>query len=168
MCRMLGMLALLAMLVGCAAPEALIILQSKTQGIPPGQTVALAVEVDVPEPLPVHHEVVTRLRERLFTRLVSDGIFKAVVLTPAPAEYQMHVTVRGGREVSTHARIWLGSMIGPNAATARVELYEQATQRRIVAFEAQGTSESLPHSSKASLDTAVSEVVRKIIRGLRE
>jgi hypothetical protein len=84
--------------------------------MPPRQTVALLVEVEVAEPLPVHQEVATRIRERLFGRLVSDGIFKAVVHASEPADYRMDVKVRGAREVSTGARIMLGAMIGPNAA----------------------------------------------------
>ena len=106
-------LLIVGLVSACSSAGTLTVTQPKTQGIPPGQTVSLAVAVDVAEPLPVHQEVATRVRERLFGRLVSDGIFRAVVLPPEPADYHMDVKIRGAREVSTGARIMLGAIIGP-------------------------------------------------------
>jgi hypothetical protein len=121
----------------------------------------------VAEPLPVHQEVVTRLRERLFGRLVSEGIFQAVVHPPTPADYRMEVKLRGAREVSTGARIMLGAMIGPNTTAVAVAVWEQATNQPVTTFEATGTSAAHPMSSAAGLDDAVREVVAKIIEALR-
>ena len=154
-------------LVSACASNTLTVLQPKTQAIPPGTTVALRVDVDVPEPLPVHQEVATRLRERLFVRLISDGIFRAVVLAPEPADYRMEVKIRGARQVSAGARIMLGSMIGPNTAAVAVVIRHQATEHIVTAFEATATSESHPFSSESSLDDAVRRVVDRIIEGLR-
>jgi hypothetical protein len=145
----------------------LTVLQPKTQSIPPGQTVALLVEVDVPEPLPVHQEVATRLRERLFGRLVSEGIFRAVVHVPEPADYHMDVKIRGARQVSAIARIMLASASGPNAAAVAVVVRHQATDHLVTVFEATATSESHPLSSESSLDDAVRRAVDRIIEGLR-
>ena len=151
----------------CSSSGTLTITQPKTQSIPPGHTVSLAVELDVAEPLAVHQEVVTRIRERLFGRLVSDRIFKAVVHAPDPADYRMDVKIRGAREVSTGARIMLGAMIGPNTTSVVVAVRHQATDQVITAFEATGTSAAVPLSSEAGLDDAVREAVGKIIEGLR-
>jgi hypothetical protein len=151
----------------CSSSGTLTVTQPKTQGIPPGQTVSLAVELDVAEPLPVHQEVATRIRERLFGRLVSDGIFRAVVHAPEPADYRMDVKIRGAREVSTGARIMLGAMIGPNTTTVAVAVRHEATNQLLTAFEATGTSAAHPLSSEAGLDDAVREAVVKIIEGLR-
>ena len=151
----------------CSSSGTLTVTQPKTQGILPGQTVSLTVVVDVAEPLPVHQEVATRVRERLFGRLVSDGIFRAVVHPPEPADYHMDVKIRGAREVSTGARIMLGVMIGPNTTAVAVTVRHQATNQLVTAFEATGTSAAHPLSSEAGLDDAVREAVVKIIEGLR-
>ena len=113
-------LLVVGLVSACSSSGTLTVTHPKTQGIPPGHTVSLAVELEVAEPLPVHQEVVTRIRERLFGRLVSDRIFKAVVHAPDPADYHMDVKIRGAREVSTGARIMLGAMIGPNTTTVAV------------------------------------------------
>ena len=159
-------LLIVGLVSACSSAGTLTVTQPKTQGIPPGQTVSLAVAVDVAEPLPVHQEVATRVRERLFGRLVSDGIFRAVVLPPEPADYHMDVKIRGAREVSTGARIMLGAMIGPNTTAVAVAVRRQTTNQTVTAFEARGTSAAHPMSSEAGLDDAVREAVAKTIEGL--
>ena len=151
----------------CSSSGTLTITQPKTQGIIPGHTVSLSVKPDVENPLPVHQEVATRMRDRLFGKLVSEGIFKAVVHAPEPADYSMDVKIRGAREVSTGARIMLGAMIGPNTTKAAVEVRNQATNQLIEAFEVTGTSAAHPMSTEAGLDDAVREAVDKVIEALR-
>src|ERR1700704_3519839 len=90
--RSVMILLLFGLVSGCAS-NTLTVLAPQTQRIPPGTTVALVVEVEVLAPRPVHQEVATRLRERLFGRLVSEGIFRAVVPAPASADYDMAVTI---------------------------------------------------------------------------
>ncbi len=165
--RLVMALLVVSFVSACASSGTLIVTQLKTQGIPPGQTVSLSVEPDVAEPLPVHQEVATRLRERLFGRLVSERIFKAVVPAPEPADYSMDVKIRGAREVSGAERVMLGVMTGPNTIAVAVAVRNRATNQQITAFEAAGTSAAHPMSPQAGLDDAVREVVAKIIEALR-
>jgi hypothetical protein len=161
-----GVLVVVTLLSACAS-NTLTVTHPKTHAIPPGQTVALSVEVDVPAPLPVHHEAASRLRERLFGRLVSERIFKGVVHAPDPADYQMEVKIRGAREVSPVARSMLGGMGGPNTTDAAVIVRHQATATIVTMFTVTATAESLPLSADTSLDTAVRRATDRIMEGLR-
>lgn len=150
----------------CSSSGTLMVTQPKSQGIPPGQTASLSVEPGAAELRPIHQEVATRVRDRLFGKLVAEGIFKAVVRVPEPADYSMDVKIRGARQVSGAARIWLGVMAGPNTLSLTVQVHDR-TNQLVVAFDVTGTSAAHPFSSQAGLDDAVREAVDRIVQALR-
>jgi hypothetical protein len=151
----------------CSSSGKINIEQAKSEIIVKGKTVSLLVEPEVENVKAVHQEVASRIRERLFGKLVADGLFKAVVHAPEPADYRMDVKVKGAREVSTGARIWLGVMAGSNNLTLAVKVFEFKSNREITAYQVQGSSASHPLSSEAGLDDAIREAVDKIVEGLK-
>ena len=103
--KLVIVLFVVGLVSACSSSGTLTVTQPKSQGIPPGKTASLSVEPGAAELRPIHQEVATRVRDRLFGKLVSEGIFKAVVRVPEPADYSMDVKVRGARQVSTAARM---------------------------------------------------------------
>ncbi len=143
--------------------------QPLSQKIPGGKSVALTVKVDTPE----HQKdedfttITTRIRQQLFTKLMSEGIFKSVLLPPEPADYGMEVTITSARVVSGTARLWGGLMAGHNDAQMFVKLVKNDDNQTVAEFEVDGTSASHPFSSESGTDDAIREATDQIIKGLR-
>jgi len=165
--KVVFLLLFIAFLPACSSSGKITIQQAKSESIEVGKTVSLSVEPDVENVKAVHQDVASRIRERLFGKLVTDRIFKAVAMAPEPADYRMDVKVKGARQVSTGARIFLGTMAGSNNLTADVKVFEFTSNRLITAYQVQGASASHPLSSQAGLDDAIREAADKIIEGLR-
>lgn len=165
--KLVIVLFVVGLVSACSSSGTLTVTQPKSQGIPPGKTASLSVEPGAAELRPIHQEVATRVRDRLFGKLVSEGIFKAVVRVPEPADYSMDVKVRGARQVSTAARMWLGAMAGPNTLSLAVHVQDLKTNRLVTEFDVTGTSAAHPFSSEAGLDDAVREAVDRIAQALR-
>ena len=165
--RHFGALLVTVLVVGCSASGTLTMLHPKSQTIPPGKTVALSVQPDAANPKPIFQEVATRVRDSLYGKLVSNGLFKAVVQPTESADYRMEVKVFGARQVSTGARIWLGVMAGSNSLALRVEVIDESTNLVVTAFEVAGSSASHPLSSEAGLDDALREATDKLVLALR-
>ena len=165
--KLVIVLFFVGLMSACSSKGTLKITQSKNVGIPTGNTVALLVEPDVENTRPIHQEVSTRIRDRLFGKLVSEAIFKSVVHVPEPADYRMNVKILGARQVSTGARIWLGVMAGSNNVSSAVQVHDQKTKQLITSFEVTGTSAAHPFSSEADLDDAIREAIDNIIQALR-
>ena len=161
------LLFVLGFVTACSSSGKLLVTQPRKQSIAPGKTVALLVEPDVAEPRPIHQEVASRVRERLFGKLVAEGLFKSVVHSQEIADYQMDVKIKGARQVSTGARIFLGVMAGSNNLNLDVKIHDQPQNQLITAFQVTGKSASHPFSSEAALDDAIREAVDKITQALR-
>ena len=143
--------------------------QPLSQQIPPGKSVSLSVGIDTPEhQTDVDFQLVTtRVRQQLFAKLMSEGIFSSVLLGPQPADYDMTVTVNSASVVSGTARYWEDLLAGHNDARMHVKLVRNDGNLVIADFEVDGTSTSQPISSEAGTDEAVREATDRIIRGLR-
>lgn len=157
-------------LVACSSSGITIMKQPLSQTIPPGKSVCLNVNIDTDQHKKEEdfQEFQTRLRDRLFAKLPSEGIFKSVVLPPEPADYTMDVILTNARLVSGPARIWGGVMAGHNDAQAEVKVYENSSHQLITAFDVDGTSASHPFSSESNPDDAIREAVNQIVKGLRQ
>lgn len=151
----------------CSSSGRLTVTQPKNGAIVPDKTVALLVEPGVENPTSTHEDVVARVRDRLYGKLVSEGVFKAVYAAPASADYDMNVKVTGAREVAGSLRVWFGAMAGANTVALSVQVHDRATEQLITAFEVTGTSAAHPMSSQNSLQDAVREAVDKIVYALR-
>ena len=165
--KIVAALLVLFVVVGCESTGRLEITKHKVSTIPPGKTVALAVDPSVKNPDEDTMEVMQRVRTELFGRLVSDRIFSRVVHGEKPADYRMQVTVQAAHEVSTAARIFLGVFAGANSLSLSVLLEDEHTGQSVTAFDVTGESASHPFSTEAGLDDAVREAVTKISSALR-
>ena len=144
--------------------------QPLSQPIPPGKSVSLSVGIDTPEhQTDVDFQLVTtRVRQELFAKLMSEGIFSSVLLGPQPADYDMTVTVYSASVVSGTARYWEELMAGHNNARMKVKVVRNDDNLVIAEFEVDGTSTSQPFSSEAGTDDVVREATDRIVRGLRQ
>lgn len=167
--KLLVLILVTAFMTGCSSSGTTIIKQPLTQKIPAGKTVSLSVLIDTAEHQKEedYQEVSKRIRDRLYTKLVTEGIFKAVVLAPEPASYGMDVTITSARMVSGAARVWGGVLAGHNDAQMKVQLHNRDVNQLIADFEVDGTSASHPFSSESNPDDAIREAVNQIIAGLR-
>lgn len=161
---------LLLFVAGCSSSGGLKVKSSSTEKIAAGKTAALSIGIDAPgkENEDDYKEVLNRVKERLYAKLLSEGMFKSLVLAPEPADYLLDVKVKGARQVSGTARIWAGVMAGPNVAELSVKLDNSSTKQTIKAFDVEGASAAHPFSPEAGLDDAIREAVNNVLKGLRE
>lgn len=165
-----GCIAVLLMLLitGCSSSGTMNIRQKMSQSIVPGKSVAVAVEITPSRQTdPDCQEVQTRLRERLFGRLLSEGIFKTVVRAPEPADYRLDVMITDARKVSGASRVMLGMMAGANFAEVDVRLLGQSNEL-ITYYSVNGESAVHPLATEVSLDDAVREAVNNLVQGLKQ
>jgi hypothetical protein len=140
-----------------------------TQIIKPGKSVALSVGIaSGKDQDPDYQEVKIRLHERLFGRLLSEGIFKSVFRAPEPADYNMDIMINDARVVSGAARSMVGPMAGPNVVTLNVDLAESDSKILVTSFTVEGDSASIALSSENSLDDAVRQAVNYVVKGLKQ
>lgn len=156
-------------LAGCSSSGTMTIKTPLNEKIPPGKTAALSVGVDSADKANEddYKEVLSRIRERLYGKLISEGIFKALVLAPEPADYLLDVKVKGARKVSGVSRVMWGVMAGPNVAELSIRLKNTKTEQIISDFDVEGASATHPFSSESGLDDAIREAVNNIAKGLR-
>jgi hypothetical protein len=154
----------------CSSSGIITIKQPLAEKIRPGKTVSLSVDIDTEEHKKAEdfQEVATRIRDRLFAKLPSEGIFKYVVLAPEPADYRMDVLITNARMVSGAARMWGGVMAGHSDAQMSVKVYNLENNQMITYLEVDGTSASHPMSSESTPDDAIREAVNQIVKGLRQ
>jgi len=157
------------LITACSSSGTMVIKQPMTQKILPDKSVSLSVGIITgKEQESDFMEVQSRVRERLFGKLLSEGIFKSVVRESEPSDYIMDIMVTDARVVSGAARVMVGVMAGHNDAGLDVKLTEREGNRLVTAFSVDGTSASHPFSSETSLDDAIREAVNNIVRGLRQ
>lgn len=154
-------------LAACSSKGNLVMNKAITQEIPSGKTLSLVVEPNNEKVRLIHKEVISRIREKLFVKLVSESVFRQVVHVPEPADYQMKVKLQGARKVSTAARIWLGVFAGTNNLSANVKLYDDQSDQLVTEFDVQGASAAHLFSGENTLDDAIREAVDQIIQVLR-
>lgn len=107
------------------------------------------------------------LKEKLYARLVSDGLFKSSVVYPNKGDYSLEVDVLGVRLVSNTARLWLGVMAGASGIEANVLLRDE-TGKVLTEFHADGSSAAHPISSESGSDNAVNELATMIAQAIKK
>ena len=107
------------------------------------------------------------LQEKLYSRLVSEGLFKSSVIYPNKGDYSLEVDVLGVRLVSNAARLWLGVMAGASGIEANVLLKDE-TGKILSDFHADGSSASHPLSSESGSDNAVNALATQIAQVLKK
>jgi hypothetical protein len=107
------------------------------------------------------------LQEKLYSRLVSEGLFKSSVIYPNKGDYSLEVDVLGVRLVSNAARLMFGVMAGASGIEANILLKDE-TGRVLSDFRADGSSATHPLSSESGSDNAVNELASKIAQALKK
>ncbi len=106
------------------------------------------------------------LQEKLYARLVSEGLFKSAVIYPNKGDYNLEVDVLGVRLVSGAARIWLGVMAGASGMEANVLLRDE-TSKVLTEFHADGSSATHPLSSESGYENAVNALATEITQAIK-
>jgi uncharacterized protein DUF4410 len=107
------------------------------------------------------------LQEKLYARLVTEGLFKSSVVYPNKGDYSLEVDVLGVRLVSNAARLWLGVMAGASGIEANVLLRDESG-KVLTEFHADGSSATHPMSSESGADNAVNEIATEIAQAIKK
>lgn len=168
MARFIPVVIVAGFITACSSSGTMTIKQPLSQKIPSGKTVSLSVSIaQEHQQEEDFKEVAKRIREGLYSKLVTEGIFKAVLLTPEPTDYGMDVTITSARMVSGAARVMLGVMAGHNDAQLAVKVINREGNHLIADYEVDGTSASHPFSSESRPDDAIREAINQVVAGLR-
>jgi hypothetical protein len=159
----LGLVGLL-LLAACSSSGTLAVSTPKSEPIPAGKMVALSVTSAGDED---SRDAAERLKNDLFGRLVSEGVFKQVVQTGQPADYRMTVALSGVEHVSQTARILLGVLAGSNELTADVTLVRATNGTVVEKFKVTGESASHPLSGENGIEDAIREAAAKTVQALK-
>jgi len=106
------------------------------------------------------------LQEKLYARLVSEGLFRSSVIYPNTGDYSLEVEILGVRLVSNAARIWWGVMSGASGIEASVLLRDE-TGKVVTEFLANGSSATHPLSSESGSDYAVDQLATQIAQAIK-
>lgn len=156
-------------LSACSSSGALKVSQPFTQPITAGKSVAVSINTAANVEKDEDTAKVSRqLKEYLFTKLVTDGVFKSAVLTPDKGDYDLEVSISAVRVVSDAKRMLLGVMAGPSSIETAIMLKNSENGNVITAFNAEGSSAAHPMSSQVGYENAVREAADHIIKGLRQ
>jgi hypothetical protein len=164
-----SMLLSIVFLAACSSSGTFTVKQELIEPINNQKTVSIMVKSDkIPES---EKEDATKacssLQEKLYARLVSEGLFKSSVIYPNKGDYSLEVDVLGVRLVSNAARLWVGVMAGASGIEANVLLKDE-TGKVLSDFHADGSSATHPMSSESGSDNAVNELANQITQALKK
>lgn len=166
--KIVALVFLCTALTACSSSGILTVKQPMVEKIPPDRTVSLSI--DIVKGKETEEDFITvksRIGEKIYARLLAEGIFRSVFRAPQPADYTLDLVITGARVVSGAARVWGGVMAGHNNAQLDVTLTESATRKTVAVFNVDGMSASHPFSSENSLDDALREAVEDIVDVLK-
>lgn len=156
-------------LSACSSSGTFKVTQPYTEPITAGKSVTISINTAANIEQSEDTKNVSRLlKEYLFTKLVTDGVFKSVVLPPDKGDYDLEVNILGVRVVSNTARLMVGVMAGPSSIETEVKLKNPAIGKVITAFNAEGSSASHPLSSQTGYENAVREAADNVIKALKQ
>lgn len=156
-------------LAACSSSGTFTMKQELIEPVNNQKTVSIRVKSDkVPESEKEDaKKACSSLQEKLYARLVSEGLFKSSVIYPNKGDYSLEVDVVGVRLVSNAARLWLGVMAGASGIEADVLLRDE-TGKVLTEFRADGSSATHPMSSESGSDNAVNELATKIAQAINK
>ncbi len=155
------------LLAACSSSGTFTLKQELIEPINNQKTVSIWVKSDkVPESEKEDAKTAcSSLQEKLYARLVSEGLFKSTVIYPNKGDYSLEVDVLGARMVSSAARIWWGVMAGASGIEANVSLRDE-TGKVLMDFHADGSSATHPLSTESGSDSAVDQLATQITEAL--
>ena len=157
------------LLAACSSSGTFTMKQELIEPINSQKTVSIMVKSDkTPESEKEDaQKACSSLQEKLYSRLVSEGIFKSSAIYPNKGDYNLVVDVLGVRLVSNAARLMLGVMAGGSGIEANVLLTDESG-KLLTDFHADGNSASHPMSSESGSDNAVNELANQISQVLKK
>ncbi|SNB44631.1 DUF4410 domain-containing protein [Geobacter sp. DSM 9736] len=163
------LLVLLAFVSACTSSGTFTVKQQLVEPINNQKSVSIVVKSDkVPEGEKEDAATACRsLKEKLYSRLVSEGLFNSTVFHPNKGDYSLEIDVTGVRLVSSTARIMLGIMAGASGIEANV-LLKDSTSKVLTDFKADGSSANHPLSSESGFDYAVNQLADQIVQALNK
>ncbi|MFZ2947973.1 MAG: DUF4410 domain-containing protein [Desulfuromonadaceae bacterium] len=163
------MLLSIVFLAACSSSGAYTVKQDLIEPINNQKTVSIMIKSDKISESEKEdaQKACSSLQEKLYSRLVSEGVFKSSVIYPNKGEYSLEVDVLGVRLVSNTRRLLLGVMAGASGIEANVLLKDE-TGRVLSDFNAEGSSAAHPMSSESGSDNAVNELATKIAEVLKK
>ena len=168
--RNASMVLLSAMfLAACSSSGTFTMKQEMIEPINTQKTVSIWIKSDkVPEDEKEEAKgACSLLQEKLYARLISEGLFKSSVIYPNKGDYSLEVDVVGVRMVSNAARIWLGVMVGASGMEANILLRDE-TGKVLTEFHADGSSATHPLSSESGSDNAVNQLATQITQAIKK
>ena len=156
-------------LAGCSSSGTFTMKQEMIEPINNQKTVSIWVKSDkVPESEKEDaNKACSSLQEKLYARLISQGLFKSSVIYPNKGDYSLEVDVLGVRLVSNAARIWWGVMAGASGIEANVLLRDE-TGKVLTEYHADGSSATHPFSSESGPDNAVDQLATQIAQAIKK
>jgi hypothetical protein len=156
-------------LAGCSSSGTFTMKQEMIEPINNQKTVSIWVKSDkVPEGEKEDAKpACSLLQEKLYARLVSEGLFKSSVIYPNKGDYSLEVDVLGVRMVSNAARLWWGIMAGASGIEANVLLRDE-TGKVLTEYHADGSSATHPLSSESGSDNAVNQLATQIAQAIKK
>lgn len=157
------------LLAACSSSGTFTMKQEMIEPIDNQKTVSIWVKSDkVPEDEKEDaKKACSSLQEKLYARLVSEGLFNSSVIYPNKGDYSLEVDVLGVRLVSNAARIWFGVLAGASGIEANVLLLDK-TRKTITEFHTDGSSATHPFSSESGPDNAVNELATQIAQAMKK
>src|SRR6266568_4661076 len=118
------MLLSVVFLAACSSSGSFTVKQELIEPINNQKTVSLLVKSDKISESEKEdaQKACSSLQEKLYSRLVSEGLFKSSVIYPNKGDYSLEVDVLGVRLVSNTARLLFGIMAGASGIEANVLL----------------------------------------------
>jgi uncharacterized protein DUF4410 len=162
------MLLSVGFLAACSSSGTFTVKQELIEPINNQKTVSLMVRSDKVSESEKEdaQKACSSLQEKLYSRLVSEGLFKSSVIYPNKGDYSLEVEVLGVRLVSNAARLMFGVMAGASGIEANVLLKDE-TGKVLSDFHAEGSSATHPMSSESGSDNAVNELATQIAQVLK-
>lgn len=157
------------LLAGCSSSGTFTMKQEMIEPINNQKTVSIWVKSDkVPEGEKEDAKTAcSLLQEKLYARLVSEGLFRSSVIYPNKGDYSLEVDVLGVRMVSNAARLWWGIMAGASGIEANVLLRDE-TGKVLTEYHADGSSAAHPISSESGSDNAVNQLATQIAQAIKK
>jgi hypothetical protein len=156
-------------LAACSSSGTFTMKQQMIEPIDNQKTVSIWVKSDkVPEDEKEDAKpACSSLQEKLYARLVSEGLFRSSVIYPNKGDYSLEVDVLGVRMVSNAARLWWGIMAGASGIEANVLLRDE-TGKILTEYHADGSSATHPLSSESGSDNAVNQLATQIAQAIKK
>jgi len=158
----------LLLLAACSSTGQTSVKSQKSAAIPSAATAVLKVTADLRKEHRYKDRAVETIQKQLTDGLVSAGVFRSVLASPAVADYEVNVRINRIRVVTPGGRVMFGFMAGRNNVRVDVSVRKMASGAVVTSFETTGAGASIGWGSQSyGVDDPVREVVKGVIDKLK-